>query len=209
MNEFPSPTLTLQDLLSPTPHTCSVANCFDSLNNCIRNLFPYQYLKSDIIVFNGCCVWICHNSFKQAPVFHYNEQPENEHPGTYVFALLTHYFLRMNSQKWNFWVTRVPHIGWFLILLSKCGRTPVLKGLGQPPALYFPHKTPPPLSHSVLWWCPRRAVLNTHIILLPHELLCTVSRSRRFTYINSLNPQNNLRRYVLLAAPLYRWGNCS
>lgn len=109
MNEFPSLTLTLQYLLSQNSCTCSVANCFDSLNNCIRNLFPYQYLKSDIIVFNGCCVWICHNSFKQAPVFHYNEQPGNEHPGTYIFALLTHYFLRMNSQKWNCWVTRAPH----------------------------------------------------------------------------------------------------
>ena len=109
MNEFPSLTLTLQYLLSQNSCTCSVANCFDSLNNRIRNLFPYQYLKSDIIVFNGCCVWICHNSFKQAPVFHYNEQPGNEHPGTYIFALLTHYFLRMNSQKWNCWVTRAPH----------------------------------------------------------------------------------------------------
>lgn len=108
MNEFPFPTRTLQHLLSQTLPTCSVANCFDSLNNCIGNLFPYQYLKSDIIVFHGCCVWICHNSFKQAPVFHYNEQPGNEHPGTYIFAPLTHYFLRMNSQKWNRWVTRAP-----------------------------------------------------------------------------------------------------
>lgn len=94
---------------SPKPCLPAVVNCFDSLHDCIRNLFPYQYLKRDIIVFNGCCVWICHNSFKQVLVFHSNEQSGNEHPGAYIFAPLTHYFLRMNSQKWNCWVTRAPH----------------------------------------------------------------------------------------------------
>lgn len=109
MTKFPSLTLTFYHPFSQILPTCGVVNCFDSLDNCIRNLFPYQYLKSDFIVFNGCCVWICHNSLKQVLVFHSNDQSGNEHPGTYVFALLTHYFLKMNSQKLNCWVTRAPH----------------------------------------------------------------------------------------------------
>ena len=34
-------------------------------------------------------------------------------------------------------------------------------------------------------------MLNTHIVLLADELLCTMHRSRHFTHINSSNPQNS------------------
>lgn len=150
MDELPSPTLTLQHLLSQTLHTCSMANCFDFLNNCIRNLFPYQYLKSDIIVFNGCCVWICHNSFNK-PLFF-----------TIMNSLEINILVHTSLLSWPIislgWIPRsgiagsqgLP-IGRFLILLSKCGRTQILKGLGWTSAHISPHTTPSPLSHSIVW----------------------------------------------------------
>ena len=43
-------------------------------------------------------------------------------------------------------------------------------------------------------------MLNTHIVLLSDELLCTMHCSRHVTHINSLNPQNNQEVFTVHSA---------